>query len=708
MAKVSNTPSMRFRIVYVDARSGWREFFVSLLIAAVLGLGFRLYFSPPRLKAWITTALEQQKRQMAHPFALSFNDVQLRLSDGLLPQLAIVVTDVKVAPNPECHPEASVFIGELRLPFRLFSLLSGRAAIGVIGARDIRVDLDGLRAQCELTAARATLSTTPATSATSPTAKPPAKSIKLVGLPMPAMAVTTNTPLKPWWTDEQFKTVRGFVEGLEFSRAVLQFENQQKEIYLDSFSALFMRSGRVQLNTEVRIPPHVTYGEQLPPLRIEGEATNLRANLLVSARVSEGSLATTAVLTPAENQSLLMTAQMTVKSLPLSMLSPFMRKAGLADGRFQPKFLWLDCSAMISGPFQGLFQASPLKLEACRIEGDGTDIQMERAERSPNGVWKPFDVSVLSLDLAKLFATIGVHGPDGVADDFGQLIGTIHVESAKSAAFKGQLRNANISFSNRKVRASQKIESATVNIGVTHDRVTAVFNDFSLVNGELAGGMTFDLERDLRQGKVAVDIQKLRFDPAVQKVLVGGDLGLIEGFAKAKIEGAQISDFDSQLKIGATRASDYAFEKLTVAGDREGEAPPSISIDSPTFEINRSSMIFKAIEPLFFSHEFSQDSAAIALDQPHIELHILEKGVVEWAKTKASMAHGQILFSSSGTMNRDHQINGLLQVDYPKIKKLKWKLSGLLESPSLQGTGEEITQLKSRAEIDDKVLGLKF
>ena len=114
------------RATYVETHAGWRAFFLCLLIAAIMGSSFRLYFSSVRLKAWVTQALDRQKATMAHPFAASIGDVALRLADssGYWPQLAVVVSDVRVAPNPECHPEASVFIGELRLPFRVMALLS--------------------------------------------------------------------------------------------------------------------------------------------------------------------------------------------------------------------------------------------------------------------------------------------------------------------------------------------------------------------------------------------------------------------------------------------------------------------------------------------------------------------------------------------------------------------------------------------------------
>lgn len=700
------------RATYVETHAGWRAFFLCVLVAAVLGFGFRLVFSPARLKAWVTRALDRQKAAMAHPFALSFGDAALRLSDssGTWPQLAVVVSDVRVAPNPECHPEASVFIGELRLPFRVRDLLAGRAAVGIVGARDLVVDLDGLRAHCDpaSSAAHATPDTQEAGGSPAANAGLNARAHAETAqkLDAPAMAhpnaqAGRAAAVAQWWTPEQFEAVHGFVEGFEFSRATLQFETKTKEIYLDSFSARLTGDRDVELRTEVRIPPQVAFGEPIPALKIEGHATSSQANLVVHARVSEGSMQTTATLTPAQDQQLEMEATMSVKSLPLSMFSPLMRKSGLVDAKFQPKFLWLDCEAKIAGPFQGLFQKSPLTIRACRIEGDGTDIRLEEATRTPKGDWKPFDVKVQSLNLAKLFETAGVKGPEGVASDFGKLSGDIHVESDHVADFRGQLRNARLQFSNRKVRAPQVIDSADVEIKIGTDRLTASLAHVALQNGVFSGRANLELDRSLSKGSAQLDIEKLEFDPAVQTVLVGGTLGTVEGTLRAKIDEARVKDFEARLQVNETTSADFEFAKLLVKAGRQGEEPPRIAIDAPSLELKQG--LRKAIEPAFYGHELKD----LKLDQPHAELLVLGGGEIEWTKAKASLERGQIQLVSSGSMNRDRIVDGSLTIHYPKIKNLKWSLKGPLESPTLKGVSAEITQLKARAEVNDKVLGLQ-
>ena len=688
MAKPKRSP-------YVETRGGLRAFFLCLLLAAVFGCGFRLYFSPQRLKAWVNRALDKQKATMAHPFALSFSDASLRLSDssGYLPQLAVVVSGVKVAPNPECHPEASIFIGELRLPFRVSALLAGRAAVGVIGARDITVDLDGLRARCE-------------TAAEPPAAHAAAIPQKKADIAETAVQLTAAPArdARLWWTSEQFETVRSFVQGFEFSRAVLQFENKTKEVDLDSFSARLTSDGVVRVQTEIRIPPSVSFGETLPAFKIQGEASASLANLNISARVSEGSLETSAKLEPAAaGESLKIAASMNVKSLPLSMLSPLLRKSGVTNDHFQPKFMWMDCTALIEGPFQGLFQTSPLNLKDCRIEGDGTDITLTEASRMPDASWKPFSVKVHSLDLAKLFATVGVKGPEGVANDFGKLSGDVRVESNDEALFDGQLKNATLHFSNRKVRASQLIEVADVAIVIGKHDVNAKIQNVKLKGGQLKGHASFEMDRTLATGRGELQLEDLSFAPEVQNVLVGGQLGKISGAFRSKIEKAQFTDFEADLKVARTEASDFEFDSLIARSLRKGDEPPKVVIETPRLFLKQTSTFYRAIEPVFFG---SQDEGDLKLEQPHLELRILSDGDIEWASTRATTSRGRILLSTNGMMNRDHVVDGSLKVEFPKIKNLKWTVKGPLNAPLLKGASDELTQLKARAEITDKVLGL--
>lgn len=681
------------RIPYVEAHAGWRAFFVAILSAAVLGLGFRLYFSPTRLTSWAREAIEQQKKAAKHPFAVSFEKAELSLARrNVLPEFALVLSGVKIAPLADCHPEASIFIGRLKLPFRLQSMATGNGlAIGLIVAEDMRVDLDGLRARC------GTGANGEAAQAASPIS------------PAPARPKISETRVQPWWTDEQFEKARAHVEGIEFARATLQFEDRRKEVYLDSFKAVFRSAGRIDLATEMRLPPPVVYGEQVPPLKISGEATSSKAKLLVSVRVSEGSLDASADFKAGDAGALLTDAHFKVSSLPLSMMTPLLRKADLVDQKFDPKFLWLDCEASIAGAFQGLFQNNALNLQGCRIEGDGTDIQLRHAERLPSGEWTPFDVEIVSLDLAKLLATVGGRGPDGIVSQYGRLKGQLHFEATDRARFNGALRGAALSFSNQSVRAIQAIDSLDVKLEIARDRVKAVLNEPLLaVGGEMVGSAIFDLDRSLSNGTVDLKVKKLVLEPGVQNVLVKGTLGAIDGAAEARIAASRVTDFNLRLRVGTTEGALVKFGGLEIASDRKGEAPPRLVLESPEIGLKRESSFVQALEPAFFGHHFEDEW--ISLSRFKVETSFFDASetgdIFEWTRLSGGLENGQIALASEGALNRDHQLTGRLQIDFPLAKKLVWDVRGSMSAPVLVDT-ESTLKFKTRAEISDAVLGLK-
>ncbi|RYZ70239.1 MAG: hypothetical protein EOP05_13575, partial [Proteobacteria bacterium] len=186
---------------YVDFEAGFRPFLICLLIAAVLGLGFRLALSPKRLKTWVTQAVNEQRSRTGSHFAYSFDSAEIRLSDGWVPQFAVVLKGVKVAPAPECQPEPSLQIAELSLPLRVSRLVFQRKfAVGVVSAADLVVDLDGLKKRC---VAGETL--------TSQTQPPPSGTS-----PQVALTETSSEEVRPWWNEKQLTDLESVIEGVDF------------------------------------------------------------------------------------------------------------------------------------------------------------------------------------------------------------------------------------------------------------------------------------------------------------------------------------------------------------------------------------------------------------------------------------------------------------------------------------------------------------
>lgn len=693
--------SSRYKAAYVNSPAGLRAFFVAVLLAAVMGVGFRLYFSPARLKSWVSEALQKAKKDRA--FAISFEGAEMSLSHLGFPEIAVELSNIKIAPRAYCEPEASITIAKLRLPIRLRSLFIGRLAIGTVRADDIVVDLDKLRATCEAT----------------PPAPPQAPPVlgPRISVPGPkreteTVTVTSNTETlspAPWWTPEQLALVRANVEGLTFSRAVLEFETRTKQVYLDSFSAGFRDASHLRLRTDLRIPPSVTYGETIPPLRFEGEATSLEAHLTISARVSEGSLQTDAVFTPGEQQSLLIDAKSDVRNLPLSMITPLLRKAGVVDQRFNPRFLWLGCQGSIKGRFQGLFQTSPFHLENCRIEGDGSRVTLNEASRHPNGTWSPFTVQVDSLNVGKLLDTMGVKGPDAVVSKYGSVRGEIRVEPSQAGTFRGTLADLEILFSSRNSRATQKVTSARIEVDrLAPGLLKLSMSELKLANGEATARLAFELDTARERGSLNINLDQLVLDPSVQKVLTSGVLGPIQASGSAQMSSDGISAFNLDGRIGLTETPDYRFRRLDFKLARGENDRPVLSVATDAFDLNRASNFYRALSPTFFKHVWANEDAAelnwLALSSVSGRFSVLENQSLSWSELSARIEK-RVQLKSLGTMSRERVIDGTLTLNYPKVQNLKWKISGQLDTPTLEALSE-VKKFESRVETDDAALGL--
>ncbi|MES2963312.1 MAG: hypothetical protein V4760_05435 [Bdellovibrionota bacterium] len=670
MAQEIERRSRSLQSRYVDSQRGWQYLFFSIAIACIAGLAFRLYLSPDRLKGWVDDALKRQKG----PAAYAFDGAKIRLARGSIPEFSVVLTGVRIAPAPKCNPEPSLRIAELTLPFRFSSLFSGHFAVGTISAEDMVVDLDGFKKRCP---------ETPVVKALEPRANAPVA--KESQQPTPATEPSVPGDIHPWWTEEQIRAARSFVLGVDFKRVEIQFEERSKRIFLDSFAAeVDADSGRLDVSTELRVPPEIIYDEKVPPLRLEIRATAMRADAKLIAGFNEGRLETNAVLTPGPDRTLDVDMQLDVRNVPLSTVIPLMKKAGITDQAFQPRFLWLDCGAKIKGPFQGLFNKSPFLIENCSIEGDGTKIEIARALRHPDGNWEPLGVSVKKLDLNKLFRTLGLSGPEGIASDFGNLTGEIELRGPDDATFAGRLENAKLSFSRRSVRVEQRIARLAGRFTLREGRFRGGITDALVDNGEFAGELAFDLDRKLRSGNVKVELKTLSFDPRVQALLVDGLMGPVAGSGVALIDQGKLVSLESKLEVGKTEGREWKFEKAELGTSMKNGSGVLVTISSPLLELNKTSALYRTITPIFFGHSFDGDW--IGLEKMSFDVRVPEGGGLRWSKASATLEKGRIAMSSEGAMSRERALFGWIEVDYPKAKNLK--------------------ELKRRIEIDDEALGL--
>lgn len=650
----------------------------------MIGLSFRVYFSPDRIKSWVQSAIENQNTKLS----LVFQSARLKLASGAVPQLAIVLNGVEFTPHPDCVPEPSLRVAELELPFRFVSLLRGQLAIGTVTADDIVVDLDRFKNRCRESKSH------------------PTSELKNSRDEAPVTAKVSGTMAKPWWKEDQLLQIQELISGVKFSKVEIQFEDRAKSIVLESFSARSNHgSDTVEVKSDLRIPRELVFGEELPPLSLKASVQSDSMEVSVAVPLSEGQLNAWAALVPSSDGGLEIDARIAVGDVPLSTMGPLLTKTGLAQLTFRPKFLWLDCEARVKGRFQGLFRDNPVHFERCLVEGNGGSVHVDSAVRNPSGTWEPFVVRLSQVDVRRLLETFSLEGPDGVANNFGQLSGEVGIQSGDEAHFKGVVDGAQIRFSSRSVRAVQTLQRVQVRADLKGDTVSGSIHRVDLKGGLFDGHVDFTMNRSFNSGSIFVKIDSLVLDEKIQDLLVGGRMGVVAGEAKVDVLEGGLSNLRGDFQLNDVEGREFSIKSASLKTESGANGLVQVTLQTPEVSLLRKSRLFKSMQSLFFGYDF-EAKEQIPIRNAMIRTTISGTGGVSWDRAKGSMEGNRIQLVSTGELTRSRNISGWVGVDYPRVKNLKWSLSGTSDAPVFTEVEASFEAFKSRSAINAETLGL--
>lgn len=668
---------------YVDGRAGWRLFLFSAALSVITGLAFRLYFNPSRVQTWVKAAIVEQE-----PSAdIRFQKAALRLARGAIPFLAIEISGVEVSLAPDCDIEPGLKIQKLWIPISFTSFFTGRVTIGTIEGENVVADVDALKARCSQSAAQEE-SSTPSFS------------------PAPAQETAESSQPARWWTPEEMAEIQKLVKGVRLTNVEILFEQKTKKVYVGDFRVKPGQDDGFYLESELSIPPELVFGERLPLLRIEAQARPDSADVRVNANLNEGELTATGTLRPTRDGGLDAKIVASVKNVPLSTLAPLAVRSGIVHGTFQPRFMWMNCRAEISGQFQGLFDSNPLYLENCEIFGGGDSrIKVAKATRFPDGTWDHVRFEISRVELQRILTTFGWQGAESIFDDYGQLFGEIEIPEKGEGKFEGTIKNAVIRFSSRSQLAYQRLKQMGVKIQMKGGRIEGVLDGFEFDGGKADGTIEFTLMDDLRRGQASATIRSLRFVESVQTLLFGGPLEDANGSAEAVFRDGRLAEMKSVLRLIHLEGRDFRFKEAVAQTEFEPSTEEfRLHFQTPEFRISKNSNLAYAARPLFFGHEFNEEW--VPVHDLVMRARFMRSGGLSWDLLQGQLEGGLIRINSVGQFTRDRKLTGWVSLDYPAVKNLRWRLAGQLGMPNFIDDSDALAELRRMPVVNDKVLGL--
>lgn len=696
------------KAVEVSEQDGFRRFAFTMLVAVLLGLGVQFALSPAKIEKIARVKIEESPIRDN----FSFGSAELSLADGFFPDLALVLSRVEWRlPNvcPDAPPaSAPIRAGSMRIPLKLSSLLIGKLSAGRISFDELSIDLNDLKGDCRDSVFQGGAMPSAVATALNISSSP----VKLEGL-----------RARELWNQDDQERFAKILDGVRVSRAEIFFENRMKSVVLEGASASWRGDG-LQIATVLRFPPATVFGENLPTLKINGMVRKNELIAEVRADVNEGTIEATAVFKPVQaasgSKELETDLNLSVKDLPLSLVTPLLTKAGIVSGKFQPKFMWLDCGAKVHGVFSRLFLDHPVALSQCELSGQVGKASLQTALRLPNGQWRPFEVMAKKIDLARVFETFDIRKPDEMFASLGTLSGKLRVESPVAVRLDGAISGAVMRFPGGEGAALQPLSIDRAEVELSEKKWRISFSEFKVDGGSADLWIRGEVALDGRSAKVEADLKALKFGPRAEKAIFSGRALNVAGTGLVKLrrennEAAKIDALKVNGEVTGLEGSEIATDSLKIDAALKSDHKIEVSARAPLLEVPMTSHLFRILQPtlLGWGGERSKDGQRLLLNR------VTTKGTFEdegfhW--TQASASVGRVLtLSSRGTISSGHKIQGSIDAAFPSISKLKWNLQGTWMKPVMAAASPELIQLLVRAglpiesvtgEISPRILGL--
>ncbi len=663
---------------YTSDQPGLILIVVACLLALVLGLSFRAYFSPRRIEAQIHSVLKNHTPGLD----VEFGSAQLLLSQGLWPRLSLEIKGLKIRKQPACGEGWGVQVDTLVVPFRVSSLLSKRLRMGVIEADHLALRPDRFDGACH--------SIVPAIVPAIAPASPHLTGARATAAPLAAPLVggattappKTDLPVKQFLSPGQIAQAGAWMDGFTIHEAQIFFEHDSKLVNLKSLQTRF-DDLKVILHSEgsLQIPASLTLDEELPTFEVKFDLHPELLNLEASGRFSEGFLNGELKTNPLGESTLNIKAT----NIPLSQFAMFLEKAHLLPKlQIQPRFLWLSCQANVAGPLAQLFRKNPLEIQNCEVEGDVGQLQILHAKRHADGIWEPFHLGILKLDIREVFKAFNKEGPRGILTNFGVLKGDLDFQSRTEQTFVGTLTGLEFLFSNGGVPAKQAIDGLQLKASrsktAAGSLVTGEISNLLIKNGATKGQLSFHFNEGFQDGQLQIHLPELTLDPAVQKLMTFGV------FSSLSVE-SELDFADHQLKTahGDLKALRYAGDFLNLeklqAHFQFSDHHFEIQSKAETGRLPLSSSWYQWLAPTL-TEASPQPQETLNLQNLHFGLQV-EDSNVQWTDFEAHLPVQKMKFSSRGAYEMQGPLTGQLQVMGVGLAPRLWSLTGTAQKPQL-------------------------
>lgn len=610
---------------------GFAWFVVGLVLATFVGGAVRTILSSDRVHQRIVTELRHHFPQ--HQFEIG--NTEVLLSQGLWPGLGLRLRHLTFNQDVCGKLSFRLTVPEAVLPVDLLALRNGKVRLGQIELNKGHIHFN-YRA-C-------------------------APNPNEVSEPTSSTVGTTPAIVAPRLDWEK---VGEQLDGLELKNFTLTYERNvtwkilvpQMEVDLDD---------DLEIHGMMIVQKSLPFGALSHAVEIEAEGDDKVLQLAIHSEFKEGTVNLKGTLDLNNNSAV---AQLHARQLPLKDLMSELHQMGFIERDVQLKTTWLSCGIKWEGPLANP-AASPVQVADCKVEGGYGRIDLGRAEVSldePTTLNTEAVLKVTKLQMQPVLEALGRQVLPRVLARPGFWSGELLYLHPKSWSLDGHLENVEVNFSHRSVRGKQVADRLRTRIKRQATRIDAVVDEVQIRGGDFFGQLHFSLEEDWRNGDFRADIDKLRFSPSIQNLLLGGNMGDLKFSGKGSLKDGELQRWEGESSLERVTGSGWSLEGVQV-GSRFSEGVFHLDGRAKRAQIHPAWYAYSELQKIRPDSEGSVGWKDIAA-----RVDILSHGGIVHAVTAMDQELNQT-WRLKGSWVRDGEFNAILNIGAGKEKS--YTLSG--------------------------------
>jgi hypothetical protein len=643
----------------VAEQSGFFWSSLGLLAAVILGTITQAVFSPDRIKAQIQMAADRVHEQME----VSFEHAHLSLADGFWPEIAVVISEVRLISEKKCWLSPDLYANEVKLPLSLVGLITGKITVNTVIVDEAQLRLRSQHVECEADQSVKIAATNP-------------KAVVVHAEDnLPAETGQKNPSLT-----EKYKGPRNPVENVLIRTFKVTYEPAGVgTVRLDK-----IRFRRKQDSKDLRVDGMFNLGAEtlaadfssFASFQLEykaGEDAMLKG--LISGNWREG-LYDFQIDYMEKKQNLIVLGDL--RHIPVSQILPALKKYSLIDNALDGKSLWMSQKISFQGSLQDT-QSQVLRIEHLGIEGDLGEIKgsrLEFASLKPLRL-KPFELDLHGIGVEKLLKAFNKAHPGPTLGSLGVFSGKLKFFDQDHLELKGDHSGLEFIFSSQGRRESQIISLIRGGISYQAGRWDLDLNEARPLEGIFEGKIDLRSDRDWQNVSLRVNFEELQLSPKVVALITaGGELSPITGKLDLNLDQGQMKSLNGRLQIKSLNYDRLQAKGFSVALSTDAKNLVA-KAQVQNLELPPDWSGFQYIEPL---NELAKTWAKpLELTEFSSHLEMSPQSALQWKDLRVK--GDQLRIQSTGGWNATGIMNGKLALKAGANAE-NWVLSGHREKLS--------------------------